>query len=69
MKFYVDTHGDWSYFEGESAIEVAGNGRDDVTLSHGVVTGVREALPAAAAVLALIDLGSAGPHRHGAATL
>lgn len=35
-----------------------------------MVTGVREALAArAAAALALIDLGGAGPHRYGAAAL
>lgn len=59
---------------GEGAVQVAGDGGDDVALGHSVVAGVGEALAArnaapAAAALALIDLGGAGPHRHGAAAL
>lgn len=48
---------------GEGAVQVAGDGGDDVALGHSVVAGVGEALaarnaaPAAAALaLALIDL-------------
>lgn len=65
--FYVNTHGH-TYFEGQSAIQVARDGWDNITLGHGVVTGVGEAL-AAAAALGLIDLSSAGPHRYSTATL
>lgn len=55
---------------GQGAIQVAGDSWDNVTLGHGVVTGVREALATrAAAALALIYLGGAGPHRYGAAAL
>lgn len=62
---------------GEGAVQVAGDGGDDVALGHSVVAGVGEALSArkaaataaGAAALALIDLGGAGPHRHSAAAL
>lgn len=55
---------------GQGAIQVAGDGWDNITLGHSVVTGVREALAAtAAAALALIDLSSTGPHRYSTATL
>lgn len=60
------------YLVGEGAVQVAGDGGDDVALGHGVVAGVGEALAArnaAAATLALIGLGSAGPHRYRAAAL
>lgn len=67
--FYVTIHGEWAYFKGQSAIQVAGYGWDDITLGHSVVTGVGEALATVAAVLALIDLSSAGPHRYSTATL
>lgn len=63
------TCGEWSYFEGQGPIQVAGNGGDDVTLGHSVVTGVGEALATAAAALALIDLCSARPHCYCTATL
>lgn len=56
--------GEWPYFEGQSAIQVAGDGWDDITLGHRVVAGVGEALAGAAvAVLTLIYLSSTGPHR------
>lgn len=58
------------YFEGQSAIYVAGNGGDDITLSHSVVTGIGEALAAAAAaVLGLADIRPTGSHRYSTATL
>lgn len=56
------------YLVGEGAIQVAGDGGDDVALGHGVVAGVGEALAAGnAAALALVAVGDAGPHRRGAA--
>lgn len=62
--------GEWPYFEGQRAVQIAGDGRDNIALGHRVVTGVGEALAsAAAAVLALIYLSSTGPHRYSAATL
>jgi len=67
IQLYVDTRREWPYFEGQSAIQVAGDGWDNVTLGHSVVTRVGEAL--ATAVLALIDLSSAGPHRDSAAAI
>lgn len=69
---YVNTPGEWPYFEGQRAIQVAGDGWDNITLGHSVVTGVGEALAAAAAAaadLALVDLSGAGPHRYSTATL
>lgn len=57
---------------GKGAIQVAGDGRDNITLGDSVVTGVREALAttaAAAAALALTDLSGTGPHCYSAATL
>lgn len=60
---------EWLYLEGQSAIQVAGDGRDDIALGHCVVAGVGEALAGAAAALALIYLSSTGPHRYSAATL
>lgn len=69
VKLYVNIHGEWPYFEGQSAIQVVGDGWDNITLGHSVVTGVGEALATAAAALALIDLSSAGPHRYSTATL
>lgn len=59
----------WPYFEGQSAIQVAGDGWDNIALGHSVVAGVGEALAAAGAALALINLSSTGPHRNSAATL
>lgn len=59
-----------SYFECQSAVQVAGDGGDHVALGDSVVTGVGEALTTTAgAVLALTDLRSAGPHCHCTATL
>lgn len=75
---YVSGHGGRPYFVGKGAVQVAGDGRDNITLGDSVVTGVREALAttaaataaaAPAAALALIDLGGTGPHRYSAATL
>lgn len=63
------------YLMGEGAVQVAGDGGDDIALGYGVVAGVGEALAArnaaaaAAATLALIGLGGAGPHRYRAAAL
>lgn len=60
------------YLVGEGAVQVAGDGGDDVALGHSVVAGVGEALAArnaTTAALALIGLSDAGPHRHGAAAL
>lgn len=69
IKFYMNTHGEWPYFEGQSAVQVARDGWYNVTLGYGVVTGVGEALAAAVLALALIDLSSTGPHSYSAATL
>lgn len=79
---YINRHGERPYFVGKGAIQVAGDGRDNITLGDSVVTGVREALATtaaaaaaaatatgAAAALALIDLSGTGPHRYSAATL
>lgn len=55
------------YFE--RSIQVAGDGWDNVTLGHSVVTWVREALATSAAALALIDLSSASPHCYSTSTL
>lgn len=69
---FMIRHGERPYFVGKGAIQVAGDGWDNITLGDRVVTGVREALAATAAstaALALTDLSGTGPHRYSAATL
>lgn len=60
---------EWGHLQGQSAVQVAGDGGEHGALGHSVVAGVREARATAAAALTGGHLRCTRPHGYSAATL